>query len=455
MISQKASPIADSILQGNLIKLMFKLSVPSILGVLLLTLNAFIDALFAGRFIGETALAGISLALPFTLIIQGFADFVGTGSASIISRAIGSKDVQTQSKIFGNLIVISFVISVLITAIGYGYSKELIMLMGGSGAVALEGTSYLSVYTIGTIFFIIGKALGQVISSEGKIRWTTISMLIFVTVNICLNYLFVAVYDGGSAKLALATDMAMIVASAINLGYFIYGKSSIPVNFKKLAIASNLLPEIFSVGIGSLLYPVMMLIQEFVVFNSISNYGTNNDIAFFGAAGEIISLAFIPVFGVSQALQPVIGMNYGAKQNKRIKKAYTIFAIFSIILLLLIWLPLQLSPKTFLNLILPGITFTENDILNFRILSVFTPIGTLTYFSITLFMALGKGQTILRLIILRIIVLNVPFVLLFSKLFRIKGIYLGLLIADIIFVVIVFFLTFSQFRKLNNFKVKS
>lgn len=132
MIDRKQSQIKDSILQGNLTKPMFKLSVPSILGVLVLTLNSFIDALFAGKFLGETSLAGISLALPFVAIVQGFADFVGIGSASVLSRAIGAGDVKTQSKIFGNLIAIAVVISLSFTIVGYGFSRELIALMGGS-----------------------------------------------------------------------------------------------------------------------------------------------------------------------------------------------------------------------------------------------------------------------------------------------------------------------------------
>ena len=89
-----------------------------------------------------------------------------------------------------------------------------------------------------------------------------------------------------------------------------------------------------------------MLIQDFVVFNSISDYGTSNDIAFFGAAGKVISLAFIPVLGLAQALQPVIGMNYGAKQDKRIKQAYLTFAIFGIILLLLILVSIHSITQT-------------------------------------------------------------------------------------------------------------
>ncbi|WP_375506354.1 hypothetical protein [uncultured Nostoc sp.] len=82
MTSKKQSQITNEILQGNLVKLMFKLSIFSTLGILMLSLNTFIDAFFAGRFIGEAALAGIPIALPFTSIINGFALLVGVGSAT-------------------------------------------------------------------------------------------------------------------------------------------------------------------------------------------------------------------------------------------------------------------------------------------------------------------------------------------------------------------------------------
>ena len=444
----------DLILRGDLVRLMVKLSIPSILGVFVLTLNTFIDALFAGRFISETALAGISLALPFVAIVQGLSDFVGIGSASILSRAIGAKNVKTQSKIFSNLLIIGVAISLLVTMIGYGFSKELIESMGGSGAVSVGGTEYLRIYTIGSIFFVLGKALGKVISSEGNIRWTTMSMWVFVAVNIFLNYIFIVIYDGETAEIALATVIAMMVASTINLAYFIFGKSLIPINLRKLAIAKELLPGMFSVGSASIFYPVMMLVQQFVVFNSIAYYGTDNDIAFFGATVKIISLIFIPAIGISQALQPVIGMNYGAKQYGRIKKAYLHFISSGIILLLFIWLPLQVFPKIFLNLILPGITFTQNDVINFRILSIFAPVSALTFFSINLFMSLGRGKKVLVLAVLRIMALNVSFVFLFSKLFAVQGIYLGLLFADIIFIAILFLLTNLEFSSLSKTKLK-
>lgn len=454
MTSQKQSHITNEILQGNLIKLMFKLSIPSILGILMLSLNTFIDALFAGRFIGENALAGISLALPLTNIVNGFAGLIGVGSASVLSRAIGSRDFKTQTKIFGNLIIMGVVISFFITIIGYIFGQELIAFMGGSGEVASEGKKYFKTYILGSVFLIVGAACGEVINSEGQIRLTTIFNWTFVTVNVVLNYIFITVYHWGTQGIAIATVVAMVVYSAMNLAYFIAGKSSIPVNPKKLVIAIDLLPAILSVGVSALFYPVMTLVQEFVMFNLISHYGTNNDIAFFGATNKVTSLVYIPVIGFAQALQPIIGMNYGAKNHRRLKKAYLTFAIIGTTLLILLWLPLQISPRTFLGLILPSVNFTEDDISNFRILSILIPIWPLAFFSNTLFQSIGKGKTVLAVILVRSIVLNVPMILLCSRLFGVKGIYYGMTFADILFMLIVFVLTFLEFKNLNSLKIE-
>ncbi|MDZ7970774.1 MAG: MATE family efflux transporter [Nostoc sp. DedSLP03] len=146
MTSQKQSQATNEILQGNLIKLMFKLSTPGILGTVLLSSSTFVDALFAGRLIGETAVAGISLALPLTSLMGGSAYLVGVGSASVLSRAIGSGDIKTQSKIFGNLIVMGVIISFALTIIGYSFGEKLVVFMGGSGEVASVGAEFFKIY---------------------------------------------------------------------------------------------------------------------------------------------------------------------------------------------------------------------------------------------------------------------------------------------------------------------
>ncbi|TBR56996.1 MATE family efflux transporter [Westiellopsis prolifica IICB1] len=455
MTDYQQNKITNEILQANLVKLMFKFSIPSTLGVLMLSLNTFIDALFAGRFLGENALAGISLALPLTSIINGFALSIGVGSASVLSRAIGSRDTKTQSKIFTNLIVMSVAIAFSITIIGYSFGKELILFMGGTGEVALEGTKYFKTYILGSVFLILAEACSRVIKSEGNIKLTTIFDWLFVIINIFLNYIFISLFNWETQGIALATVIAMIIYSITNLAYFIFGKTSVSVIFQKRAIAIDIMRAILSVGISELFYPFTILLQDFVVFNLISYYGTNSDIAFFGATVKVSSFVFIPIIGFSQALQPIIGMNYGAQNYQRVKKSYLTFAIIGTILSILIWLPLQLLPKTFLGLILPDVNFTQDDILNFIILSILIPVWPLAFFSNTLFLSIGKGKMVLLVILLRSIVLTVPMVILFSKILGIRGIYYGMLLADILFMLLVIVLTFLEFQNLNLLRVKN
>jgi len=209
MTSQKQSQLTNEILQGNLIKLMFKLSTPGILGTLLLSSSTFVDAVFAGRLIGETAVAGISLALPLTSLMGGSAYLVGVGSVSVLSRAIGSGDIKTQSKIFGNLIVMGVAISFALTIIGYTFGEELIVFMGGNGEVASAGAEFFKTYMLGSVFCIIAVSANRLIKSEGQLRLSMIFAAIFLSVNIIFNTIFISIFHWGIRGLALATVIAI------------------------------------------------------------------------------------------------------------------------------------------------------------------------------------------------------------------------------------------------------
>ncbi len=449
MTPQQQPKVTNEILRGNLIQLMLKLSIPGILGMLLIGLDTFFDALFAGQLIGETALAAISLALPLTTIVTGCAHLVGVGSASVLSRAIGSGDIKTQSKIFGNLVLMSVIISFFITILGYSFGEELIAFMGGEGEIASLGAEYFKTYMLGSVFYILAVASSQLIKSEGKIRLAMIFAGIFVTINIILNPILISVFHWGIQGLAIATIIAMGVYTTVNCSYFLSGKSSIPVNPKKFALAIDLLPAVLSVGISELLMQVMGVVQEVVIFKSIAHYGTDTDIAFVGATLRLYFLASLPVYGFVQALQPVIGMNYGAKNYDRLKKAYFTFTIGGTILLTLIWLPLQLSPETFLGWLLPNVTFTANDLLNFKIVNLLLPILPWGICSVTLFQSLGNAKNAGLLIFLRSIFLVVPLVIFLSAFLGINGIYYGMVLADFLVLLIAVLLTWIEFKKLN------
>ncbi|MCC3434002.1 MAG: MATE family efflux transporter [Oscillatoriales cyanobacterium] len=449
MTSQKQTKATDEILQGNLIQLMLKLSIPGILGMLLIGLNTFVDALFAGRLIGESALAAISLALPLTTIVIGCALLVGIGSASVLSRAIGAGDIKTQSKIFGTFIVLSLIISFFITILGYGFGDRLISFMGGEGEVALLGADYFKTYMLGSVFLVLAIGSSQLIKSEGKIGLAAGFSAIYVLTNTILNPIFVAVFHWGIRGIAWATVVASMVYAIVNITYFISGKSSTPVQIKKLTLSADLLSPILSVGMSVLIMELMTIVQQVVIFKSIAYYGTDTDIAFAGATLNLYSLALTPVFGFVYALQPVIGINYGAGSYQRMKKGYLIFGIGGTVLLSILWLPLQLFPETFLGLLLPKVAFTANDILNFRIVIIMLPLLSFIFCGITLFQSIGNGKIAGIIVVARQVFLFIPVVLIWPLFMGINGIYYSLTAVDILIFLIVALFSWRELARIQ------
>lgn len=444
----KTSQIKDEILNENPIKLMFKLSTPGILAMSLIAWNTFVDALFAGRFIGETALAGISLALPLTFFTVGCALSIGVGSASVLSRAIGSGDNKIQSKIFGNLIILCLIVSSLLTILGYILSEEVIAFMGGKGEVAFYAISYFKVYILGSFFLVIAISSSQLIKAEGKILLASFFSGIYVFVNTILNYIFVSIFQWGIQGIALATVISAIVYAIVNCTYFISGKTSIPVNYKKLNLALDLLPAILTVGFSVMLSQVTSIVQEMVLFKSMTYYGTDTDIAFGGATIRLYSLVTTPLYGLLQALQPVIGMNYGANNYQRLKKSYLTFTIGGTIFLILLWLPLQLFPKIFLRWLIPDFNFTDNDLLNFHIVTFLLPCLSFISCSIVFFEAIGNGKIAGIITLTGQVILFLSILLTFPIFFGVNGIYYGVASVNILTLLIVAIFTSIEFRKI-------
>jgi putative MATE family efflux protein len=446
--------LSEQILNQSLWRVMLRLSVPGILGMLAVSLNTFIDAIFVGQLIGKNALAAISLALPLTLVVAGLSSLVGVGTSSLLSRAIGSKDLVTQGKIFGNTLVMSLIISAFLTVFGYWFAQDLIAFMGGKGEVLTLGTTYLQIFMLGSFFRVFGVAGNMLIRAEGKIReamtFTTISMLL----NIGLNPLFISGLGMGIAGSALASVLALAVYSFLNVIYFASKRPSFPVNLTRFRLDFDLLPKILPVGISAMLMQVLFFVQQTLVFKSISAYGNEDDLAFMGAYYRVIMLAIVPVFGFVQSLQPVVGIAYGAQKYQRVVEAVRVFSWAGTLLLTLIWLPIQLFPAVVLHWMLPQESFTAIDLTNFRLAILMLPTMPFMFIGITLFQAIGNGRLATTLLMVRQVILFIPVVLIMPIYFGVSGIFYASPVVDVVVLVVTSGLVWREFGRLMALETK-
>lgn len=442
--------LREEIRTENMWKLMLKLSPVAVIAMSINSINTFVDALFIGQFLGETALAAVSLAFPLAFITNGFAAMLGVGGSSLLSIAIGKKDYNTQSKIFGTIVTLSVIISVLLTVLGWIYADDLIAAIGGEGEILRLGSLYYRTLILGSFFQVFAVSLNMLIRAEGKLQ-AAMSMNIVATVaNMILNPIFIAYLDMGVAGAAYATILSMVLFAALNIWYFTSDRASYQVNLKYFNLESSLVRPILSVGISAMMLQMMFVVQQVVVFKMIAIYGDDWDIAFMGACYRVLILMLVPGFGFSTAMQPVAGINYGAKDYVRVKKSFWVFAIGSTILTTTLLVIFELFPEAVLRLMLPEATFTAADIFHFRIMMAPGFLFSFFFMGIILYQSIGNAKVAGIVMVLRELVFFVPIVIVLPRWLDIAGIYGTPIIQNIITISIVIVLVYQTFTQWNK-----
>ena len=158
------------ILTGNLWKVMVQLSWPAVIAMVLYGANTVLDAIFVGQFVGETAMAGVSLTYPLSQISVAFGSLLGVGAGSVLSIALGSQDKETQYKLLGCVNRLSLICTAIYMVVTLVFSKQLVAVMGGSGEALTLGNNYFRVTIFGAFFWVYGLAGNMIIRAEGKMK---------------------------------------------------------------------------------------------------------------------------------------------------------------------------------------------------------------------------------------------------------------------------------------------
>lgn len=441
------NPLTQEILTKNIWRLMAKFSLPAIIAMSINSLNTFVDALFIGQYVGQDALAAVSLAFPLTMITNGIASMIGVGGSSLLSRAIGAEEIEIQQKTFGTVTVLSVISSILLMIFGLLFAEDMIALMGGTGEILRLGTYYYQIMLIGAFFRIYSVVINMMIRAEGKIKEAMTYSIIATLLNIVLNPIFIAYFEWGVAGAAWSTVVSMVVFNIIGVWYFLKGKPDYPVDLSYWKMEKSLLKPILSVGVSAMMLQIMFVVQQFVVFRSIKHYGSDWHIAFMGANYRIMILMIMPIFGFAQAMQPVSGINYGAEIYDRVKKSFAIFTMAGSACLILLWTWVMLYPEVILKLMLPDATFNSNDFFNFRVQMSSYPVFPFFFMGITLFQAIGNARMAGFMLMARELLLFVPIVLVLPLYFGVNGIYWAIAPVNFIVFFVAAYLVWRQFKK--------
>ncbi len=410
--------------------LLFKLAMPSFIGMFVQTFYNVINTVFVGRFVGTDAIAGLSIAFPLQMIAMGLGMMVGIGGLSVISRSIGAGDIDRAERALGNSFMLSVVLSLIVTISILPFMDFWLRLIGASDTVLPYARSYLLIIIGGSVFNTLAMALINLVRAEGNARVPMVAMILGAGLSIILSMVFIIWLNMGVTGAGLATVISQITAMLYILSYYYTGNSYLKVRVKNFIPDISVLKPMFAVGSASFVQTITISISAMILLNSVVIYGSDIALSAFGIVQRVMMFVHMPAIVIGQGLQPILGFNYGAKRYhlglKGIYLAYISSTILSLIGFSLVFSFAGPIVSVFRNdpeLIEMGIYAT-------RLTFLALPLMGLMMVSQMIFQALGRAVQAFISAIARPVLFLIPAVLIMPRFWELDGVFLSIPASD-------------------------
>ncbi len=416
---------------GSVKKLLVKQSVPSIIGLLVLSLYNLVDTIFIGWGVGPMGIAGVAIAFPISMISMAIAQTFGIGAASIISRALGSNDYSKAKSALGNFFTMSIITGIILTILGFLFLTPLLKLFGATKTIMPFAYEYLFVLLFGTVFIIFAAGSNSVIRSEGRAKYAMVIMASSALVNVILDPILIFGFDMGLKGAAWATVIAQIVSAIIASYYFISGTSTIKVKIKDFILQTKIVFEMFAIGASSFGRMIAGSVMAMITNNSLGYYGGDMAIAAFGVVNRLLMFILMPMFGIVQGLQPVLGFNYGANKFKRAKESIILATKWTTIMCSVSFVILLIFAELFMKMFTNNVELITLGARATRMVILVLPIIGFQIIAAGMYQAMGKALKAFIFSILRQVIFIIPILLILPTYLGLDGIWLTFAIADV------------------------
>jgi len=430
------------------LKLLFFLSVPSMISMLVNSLYNIIDSIYIGHF-STDGLSALSLAFPIQLILISISSGLGIATSSLISRLLGEKK---KEKVFETMsFVTTFIIfySLLVAIIGLFFSNFLISLFTNNKTLIDMGGNYLKIIMIGNLFMVLPMVYNSFLRGFGDTFNPMITMLIGAFSNILLDpfFIFGLLFfpEMGVKGAALATVISRILSSIYILIIIIKNKFNIKIRFKLPEV--RIIKDLFRISIPATFMMFLTSVMFLFVNKIVIIFSNPLGIAVLGLYFRLQTLFLMPIMGLSQGLQPIIGYNYGSKNFKRVKKALFYGVEFSLLISLIAFVFFWLFPTFLIKLFSNDPNLINIGEVALKRVSLAFPFMAFSMIISRSFQSIGRGSPSFIISLFRQIIILVPVFYLLIKFYDLNIAWFAFPIAEFItfFVSLIWFLV--VFRK--------
>lgn len=435
--------------QEKISKLLWQFSLPAMVAMSVTALYNVIDSIFVGQGVGADALTAVAVAFPVMMIQMGLVLLIGIGATSLISLRLGEGQLDEAEALLGNAFVLLILAGLAFPAVVLAVLEPMLVLLGAQGQVLAYAKTFITVIMLGNLFLYVGFGLNHIIRAEGNPSLAMKTMVLSALINMVLNPLFIFGFQWGIAGSGGATVVSEVITGCWVLSYFVRGHSHLKLRSKNFRLQWQRLKAITAIGLSPFLLQVAASVVTFFYNQVLLVYGGPMAVAAMGIINRIAMFVLMPVFGINQAVQPLIGYNYGARKWERVREALKLAIYGATLLCTLGFAAVQLAGDAILRmftaeqeLLLIGIAGIQTVMFMFPIVG-FQIVGG------NYFQAVGKASYTILFSMSRQVLLLIPFIWLLPQYFGLPGIWLAAPTADLLSAILTGAFLWREWHKLK------
>ncbi len=413
-------------------KLLLNLSIPAITAQVINALYNIVDRMYIGHIPqnGDLALTGLGLCFPIIMLIAAFASLIAQGGASIAAIFMGQNSDNKAEKLMGNCFTLLIGTGIVLTVLFQVFKRPILFAVGASVNTIGYAEDYIRIYLIGSLPVLIALGLNMFINTQGFSKVGMKTVLIGAVLNIILDPIFIFVFNMGVKGAALATIISQAVSAVWVFLFLIGKKTKLRLKLSCMKLDFELMKQSLGLGIS----PFVMLSTESlisVVLNaSLQKYGGDVAVGAMTILSSVMQFFNLPLQGLSQGAQPIISFNFGARQFKRVKEAFTLMLKSSLAMSGIFWVAVMFFTRTIVMFFTNQEALIEFTVPAMRIYMFMIAAMAVQTSCQQSFLATGQAKVSLFLAMLRKIILLMPLALLFGALWGTQGVFFAEPVAD-------------------------
>ena len=448
-LSEKTNPLETEPIR----RLIPRYAIPTAMTLMVNCLYNLVDQIFVGQGVGITATAAVNVAFPTVILVNAVSLMLGDGCAANISLCLGRRQQRQADDTVSHTLTLLIVSGVLLGLLCGLCAPQIALLFGATDTARGDAAAYLRTIAWGLPFQLLCPAFTAIIRADGRPKYAMGCMILGTVVNLVLDPILIFPLNMGVVGAGIATVIGQMAAGCLFLAD-LRRLRTVRIRKESLRPTAALTGRILALGLPSFLTQILTALVQIVLNNLMRTYGAasayGSDIALsvYGMMMKVYQISHSMFVGVSSAVQPINGFNFGARHYERVRQTYRLAAAIALTISVSWFLIFQLFSRPIAGLFISGnLLYLDCAQHCFRLYMAAFFLYGLHLATASFFQGIGKPGPSLAIPLVRQGVFLIPLALALSSRFGLDGALLAAPIADTLTFLLSVLLALREFRR--------